>query len=68
VEFAILGGIAWLLAGIMTFSGAILQKWQSGNLRSYAAWLAAGAAVVLLVVVVPILLAGNGVDIHWKGW
>jgi NADH-quinone oxidoreductase subunit L len=68
VEFAILGGIAWLLGGIMTFSGAILQKWQSGNLRSYAAWLAAGAAVLLVVVVVPILLAGNGVDIHWKGW
>jgi NADH-quinone oxidoreductase subunit L len=48
VEFAILGGITWLLAGIMTFGGAILQRWQSGNLRSYAAWLAAGAAVLLL--------------------
>ncbi len=32
------------------FTGAILQRWQSGNLRSYAAWLAAGAAAVLLFV------------------
>ncbi|HWG19719.1 MAG TPA: NADH-quinone oxidoreductase subunit L [Terracidiphilus sp.] len=52
VEFAILGGIAWLLGGIMTFSGAILQRWQSGNLRSYAAWLAAGAAALLLFALV----------------
>jgi len=35
------------------FAGAILQRWQSGNLRSYAAWLAAGAAAVLLFLVVP---------------
>ena len=33
-----------------TFAGAILQRWQSGNLRSYAAWLALGAAAVLLFV------------------
>lgn len=49
----LLSGIAWLLGGIATFSGAILQRWQSGNLRSYAAWLAAGAAAVLLFVLVP---------------
>ncbi|HEY3703635.1 MAG TPA: NADH-quinone oxidoreductase subunit L [Terracidiphilus sp.] len=48
VEYAILGGIAWFLAGSALFGGAVLQKWQSGNLRSYAAWLAAGAAVLLL--------------------
>jgi len=30
-----------------------LQRWQSGNLRSYAAWLAAGAAAVLLFLLVP---------------
>ena len=45
--------MAWLLAGIATLSGTILQRWQSGNLRSYAAWLAAGAAAVLLFLVVP---------------
>jgi NADH-quinone oxidoreductase subunit L len=46
----LLGGVAWLLAGIANITGMILQRWQSGNLRSYAAWLAAGAAVVLLFV------------------
>jgi NADH-quinone oxidoreductase subunit L len=53
VDMGILGGAAWLLGGIATFGGAILQRWQSGNLRSYAAWLAAGAAAVLLFVLVP---------------
>jgi NADH-quinone oxidoreductase subunit L len=48
VDVALLGGVAWLLAGVANLSGAILQRWQSGNLRSYAAWLAAGAAAVLL--------------------
>jgi NADH-quinone oxidoreductase subunit L len=50
VDVAILGGAAWLLGGIATLGGAILQRWQSGNLRSYAAWLTAGAAVLLLYV------------------
>jgi len=54
VDGAILGGAAWLLGGIATLGGAILQRWQSGNLRSYAAWLAAGAVALLLFV----LLAG----------
>ena len=48
VETGILGGIAWLLAGTANLSGTILQRWQSGNLRSYAAWLALGAAVLLI--------------------
>jgi len=53
VDVGILGGAAWLLGGIATLSGAILQRWQSGNIRSYAAWLTAGAAAVLLFVLVP---------------
>ncbi|WP_420239921.1 NADH-quinone oxidoreductase subunit L [Telmatobacter bradus] len=53
VDFAILGGLAWLLAGVANLSGAILQYWQSGNLRSYAAWLAAGAAALLLYTILP---------------
>ncbi len=52
VDTAVLGGIAWLLAGIATFAGMLLQRWQSGNLRSYAAWLAAAAVVILLFVLV----------------
>jgi len=52
VDIGLLGGAAWLLGGIATFAGAILQRWQSGNLRSYAAWLAAGAAAVLLFMFV----------------
>ncbi len=53
VDVAILGGLAWLLAGIATLGGAILQRWQSGNLRSYAAWLALGAAVLLYFILGP---------------
>ena len=53
VEKAVLGGAVWLLGGTATFSGAVLQRWQSGNLRSYAAWLAAGAGAVLLFIVIP---------------
>jgi NADH-quinone oxidoreductase subunit L len=55
VDTAILGGVAWLLAGIANITGMILQRWQSGNLRSYAAWLAAGAAAILLFL----LLTGS---------
>ncbi|MFZ0302560.1 MAG: NADH-quinone oxidoreductase subunit L [Terracidiphilus sp.] len=70
VDGAILGGAAWLLGGIATFGGAILQRWQSGNLRSYAAWLAAGAAAVLLFVFhtsIGTYLGAHGIDVHWTG-
>ena len=53
VDKAILGGTAWMLGGIAKFCGAVLQRWQSGNIRSYAAWLTAGAAGLLLLVLVP---------------
>jgi NADH-quinone oxidoreductase subunit L len=50
------------------FAGAILQRWQSGNLRSYAAWLAAGAAAVLLFLLVPwtTVLASFFGNSSWK--
>jgi NADH-quinone oxidoreductase subunit L len=69
VDVAILGGLAWLLGGIATFAGAILQRWQSGNLRSYAAWLAAGAAALLLFVLVPwaSVLANVGIHLNAAG-
>ena len=65
VDFAILGGAAWLLGGLAQLGGAILQRWQSGNLRSYAAWLALGAAALLLFVLVPwtSVLAGFGIHL-----
>ncbi len=69
VDKAILGGGAWLLGGIATFCGALLQRWQSGNIRSYAAWLAAGAAAVLLFVLVPwaSVLASLGIHLNMVG-
>ncbi|HEV2134102.1 MAG TPA: NADH-quinone oxidoreductase subunit L [Terracidiphilus sp.] len=64
VDKAILGGAVWLIAGTATMSGAILQRWQSGNIRSYAAWLAAGAAAVLLFVIVAWASAFSGLGLH----
>jgi len=74
IDTGILGGIAWLLAGTANLSGMILQRWQSGNLRSYAAWLTAAAAALLLFVFhVPIgtYLGAHGIglqlNLHWMG-
>ena len=67
VDKALLGGTAWLLGGIATFAGALLQRWQSGNIRSYAAWLAAGAAALLLFVLVPwATVWPTSVEFVWK--
>lgn len=69
VDVMILSGAAWLLGGVATLCGAILQRWQSGNLRSYAAWLALGAAALLLFVLVPwtTVLAGFGLHVNMAG-
>ncbi len=69
VDRAVLGGLAWLLGGIATFSGALLQRWQSGNIRSYAAWLTAGAAALLLFVFIPwtSVLATLGIHLNMAG-
>jgi NADH-quinone oxidoreductase subunit L len=66
VDVAILGGLAWLLAGTASLGGAILQRWQSGNLRSYAAWLALGAAVLLAFVLAPYVF-NSGTGMFWAG-
>jgi len=63
VDVAILGGLAWLIAGIASLSGAILQRWQSGNLRSYAAWLALGAAVLLVFALAPYVFGASGIGV-----
>lgn len=44
-----ISGSAQLLAITAQGGGSVLRRIQSGNLRSYAGWLAAGAAVVLLL-------------------
>jgi NADH-quinone oxidoreductase subunit L len=67
VDVAVLGGLAWLLAGIASLGGAILQRWQSGNLRSYAAWLALGAAVLLVFVLAPYVWGASWSAINWAG-
>jgi len=62
VDKGILGGGAWILAGVPQLAGAILQRWQSGNIRSYAAWLAAGAAALLLFILVPWQVVAGALD------
>ncbi len=67
VDVAILGGLAWLLAGTASLGGAILQRWQSGNLRSYAAWLALGAAVLLVFALAPYVFGASGTGVFGAG-
>ncbi len=46
------------LAGFVTRSlGSATRRMQSGNLRSYAGWLAAGAAAVILIMTYTVLTA-----------
>jgi NADH-quinone oxidoreductase subunit L len=68
-EGVLIRGSAWLLAGIATLLGELVRRWQSGNLRSYSGWLAAGAAALLLFTVVGVVLGIGGVDIRmvWAG-
>jgi NADH-quinone oxidoreductase subunit L len=68
-EGLLIRGSAWLLAGIATLLGELVRRWQSGNLRSYSGWLAAGAAALLLFTVVGVVLGIGGVDIRmvWAG-
>ena len=45
----IVDGGASLAAGGVRGVGALVQRVQSGNIRSYAGWLAIGAALLLLI-------------------
>ena len=69
VDKAVIGGAVWLLGGLATFAGALLQRLQSGNIRSYAAWITAGAAALLLFVIVPwtTVLANLGIHLNMAG-
>jgi NADH-quinone oxidoreductase subunit L len=68
-EVVIIRGSTWLLGGIATLLGELLRRWQSGNLRSYSAWLAAGAAVLLFFAVVGAVLGIGGTELRmvWAG-
>jgi NADH-quinone oxidoreductase subunit L len=68
-EGVIIRGSAWLLVGVSTLLGEWLRRWQSGNLRSYSAWLVAGAAAVLFFAVVGVVMGIGGTEIRmvWAG-
>ncbi len=52
VERGVVSGSARALAFITRGGSNLTQRMQSGNIRSYAGWLAAGAAVVLFIMAV----------------
>ncbi len=57
VETGLVNGSGSLAAFITRASGSATRRMQSGNIRSYAGWLAAGAAVVILVMTYSVLTA-----------
>jgi NADH-quinone oxidoreductase subunit L len=59
VDRGLIGGGGRILAGSAQGAGAVLRRIQSGNIRSYAGWLALGAAAILLLA-----FFGFGAHIH----
>jgi NADH-quinone oxidoreductase subunit L len=59
VDRAIIGGGSRVLAGGTQGVGSVLRRIQSGNIRSYAGWLAIGAAAILLLA-----FFGFGAHLH----
>jgi len=49
-ENGIVNGFGHLLSGIANIAASGTRRMQSGNIRSYAGWLAAGAAVVIFIL------------------
>jgi NADH-quinone oxidoreductase subunit L len=49
IDSGVIGGATYGSAYVTQGFGAIVQRVQSGNIRSYAGWLALGAAVLLIV-------------------
>jgi NADH-quinone oxidoreductase subunit L len=49
IDRGVIGGGGRVLAGGTQGVGAVLRRIQSGNIRSYAGWLALGAAAILLL-------------------
>jgi NADH-quinone oxidoreductase subunit L len=50
IEFGIIDGTNAAWTTIARGSSSGIRRMQSGNIRSYAGWLAAGAAALLIVV------------------
>jgi NADH-quinone oxidoreductase subunit L len=50
IDTGIVNGSGALAAAITRGLGAATNRTQSGNIRSYAGWLALGAAAVLIVM------------------
>ncbi len=51
IDGGIVNGSGWAAAAIARGTGSVANRAQSGNIRSYAGWLALGAAAVLLVMI-----------------
>jgi len=51
IDLAVIGGGTALSAAGVRGTGGLLRRIQSGNIRSYAGWLAAGAAIILAVTI-----------------
>ena len=68
-EGIIIRGSTWLLGGTATLFGELFRRWQSGNLRSYSAWLAAGASALILFAFVGAVLGVGVADLRmvWVG-
>jgi NADH-quinone oxidoreductase subunit L len=50
VDTGIVQGSGWILAEATTSLSSLVRRVQSGNIRSYAGWLALGAACVIVIV------------------
>jgi NADH-quinone oxidoreductase subunit L len=50
IDRGLVDGAGYATAGAATGLGALARRLQSGNIRSYAGWLAGGAAVLLLLM------------------
>ncbi|MFT4112028.1 NADH-quinone oxidoreductase subunit L [Silvibacterium sp.] len=48
-DMGVIDGAAYAAGSVTQGLGAIAQRFQSGNLRSYAGWLSLGAAVLLIL-------------------
>jgi len=59
VEFVGIDGSRWLTTWLAGDLSDAARKMQSGNIRSYAGWLALGAAVVMTV-----MIFGRGIWVH----